>query len=149
MSAVSSGIGFTWAVEQFGGTEKLARLMITIGGENLAIGIAGSAYIAWLSSIVAKGYSAVQYALLASLTLLVGTLGRGALGEMIEERGYYFVFVFTALIGVVAVVLCVLEWIREVRAGRGSGVVAPERPEAVPARVPASDAAHAAEGDKA
>ena len=133
MSAVSNAIGFTWLVEQFGGSERLARLMITIGGENLAIGIAGAAYIAWLSSIVAKGYSAVQYALLASLTLLVGTLGRGALGEMIEERGYYFVFVFTALIGVVAVVLCVLEWIREARAGRASGVVAPEHPEAAPA----------------
>jgi len=133
MSAVSNATGFTWLVEQFGGSERLARLMITIGGENLAIGIAGAAYIAWLSSIVAKGYSAVQYALLASLTLLVGTLGRGALGEMIEERGYYFVFVFTALIGVVAVVLCVLEWIRESRAGRASGVVAPERPEALPA----------------
>ena len=65
--------------------------------------------------------------------LLVGTLGRGALGQMIEERGYYFVFVFTSLIGVVAVVLCVLEWIRESRAGRASGVVAPEHPEAVPA----------------
>jgi PAT family beta-lactamase induction signal transducer AmpG len=133
MSAVSRAIGFTWAVEQFGGTERLARLMITIGGENLAIGIAGAAYIAWLSSIVAKGYSAVQYALLASLTLLVGTLGRGALGEMIQERGYYFVFIFTTLIGLIAVVLCVLEWIREARSGPASGVVAPERPEAMSA----------------
>ncbi|MBX3562197.1 MAG: MFS transporter [Sphingomonas sp.] len=133
MSAVSNATGFTWAVEQLGGSERLARLMITIGAENLAIGIAGAAYVAWLSSIVAKGYSAVQYALLASLTLLVGTLGRGALGEMIQERGYYFVFVFTALIGVIAVVLCVLEWIREVRAGKASGVVAPDHPVAAPA----------------
>ena len=122
MQAVSDTIGFTAAVEAFGGTARLAKLMITIGGENLAIGIAGAAYIAWLSSIVAKGYSAVQYALLASLTLLVGTLGRGALGEMIEDRGYHFVFIFTALIGIVAVVLCILEWIREKRLGRASGV---------------------------
>ena len=43
---------------------------------------------------------------------------------MIETRGYYYVFIFTALIGVVAVVLCVLEWIREARAGRESGVIA-------------------------
>ncbi len=68
----------------------------------------------------------MQYALLASLTLLVGTLGRGALGQMIEERGYYDVFIFTMLIGMVAVVLCILEWIREKRAGRASGVVAPD-----------------------
>jgi len=132
MSAVSNAIGFTWLVEQSGGTEKLARLMITIGGENLAIGIAGAAYIAWLSSIVAKGYSAVQYALLASLTLLVGTLGRGALGQMIERQGYYDVFIFVTLIGVVAVVLCLAEWWRESRQGRSSGVVAPD-PAAVPA----------------
>ena len=135
MQAVSDAIGFTWAVLQFpGGSERLARLMITIGGENLAIGIAGAAYIAWLSSIVAKGFSAVQYALLASLTLLVGTLGRGALGQMIEQRGYYDVFVFTMLIGLVAVVLCVLEWIRVARLGRReAGVVAPEPGEVVPA----------------
>lgn len=134
MQAVSDATGFTWAVLQFpGGSERLARLMITIGGENLAIGIAGAAYIAWLSSIVAKGYSAVQYALLASLTLLVGTLGRGALGEMIEERGYYYVFIFTALIGAVAVVLCVLEWIRESRGKARAGVVAPETREVLPA----------------
>lgn len=135
MQAVSDAIGFTWAVLQFpGGSERLARLMITIGGENLAIGIAGAAYIAWLSSIVAKGYSAVQYALLASLTLLVGTLGRGALGQMIEERGYYYVFILTTLIGGVAVVLCLAEWWRVTRLGRrASGVVAPEAGEAVPA----------------
>lgn len=125
MSEVSRFVGFTWAVEQFpGGSEKLARLMITIGAENLATGIAGAAYVAWLSSIVAKGYSAVQYALLASLTLLVGTLGRGALGQMIEQRGYHDVFIFVTLIGIVAVVLCVLEWIRVTRMGSRSGVEA-------------------------
>lgn len=121
MQAFSDATGFTWAVMQFpGGSERLARLMITIGGENLAIGIAGSAYIAWLSSIVAKGYSAVQYALLSSLTLLVATLGRGALGEMIEDRGYHDVFIFTMLIGFIAVVLCILEWIHTSRKERAS-----------------------------
>lgn len=127
MSAVSSAIGFTWLVMQFpGGSEPLARLMIAIAGENIAVGIAGAAYVAYLSSIVARGYSAVQYALLSSLTMLVGTLGRGALGQMIEERGYYEVFIFTMLIGFVAVVLCVVEWIRQARLGRKSGVVAAE-----------------------
>jgi PAT family beta-lactamase induction signal transducer AmpG len=127
MSAVSNAVGFTWAVEQFpGGSERMARLMIVIGGENLAVGIAGAAYVAWLSSIVAKGYSAVQYALLSSLTLLVGTLGRGALGQMIEQQGYYAVFIFTTFIGFIAVVLCLLEWWRQSRFSANSGVVAPE-----------------------
>ena len=135
MQTGSDLIGFTRLIEFMApfGSEGLPRLTFTIMWENLAIGIAGAAYIAWLSSIVAKGYSAVQYALLASLTLLVGTLGRGALGQMIEERGYFDVFIFTALIGAVAVVLCVLEWIREARGKAKAGVVAPEPGEAAPA----------------
>ncbi|RPF70635.1 MFS transporter [Aurantiacibacter spongiae] len=128
MQASSDFIGFTRLIEVMApfGSEGLPRLTFTIMWENLAIGVAGAAYIAWLSSIVAKKYAAVQYALLASLTLLVGTLGRGALGEMIEDRGYYDVFVLTALIGVIAVVLCILEWIREARSGAKSGVVQPD-----------------------
>ncbi|MCH2486522.1 MAG: MFS transporter [Erythrobacter sp.] len=128
MSALSGAIGFTSLVESFpGGSERLARLMITIGFENLAIGIAGAAYIAWLSSIVSKKFSAVQYALLSSLTLLVGTLGRGALGEMIEDRGYYDVFILTTWIGLAAAVLVGFEWWREARASkRAAGIVAPE-----------------------
>ena len=75
---------------------------------------------------MAKKYAAVQFALLSSLTLLIGTLGRGALGQMIEDRGYYFVFIFTAAIGIIAVVLCIIEWIRESRSGPHSGVVTPD-----------------------
>lgn len=126
MAAVSDFTGFTTLVSSFpGGSPKLARLMVTIGGENLAIGIAGAAFIAWLSSIVSKQFSAVQYALLSSLTLLVGTLGRGALGQMIERQGYYDVFILTTWIGVAAMVLVVLEWWRQSRAA-DSGVVTPE-----------------------
>ncbi|MBX7457246.1 MFS transporter [Qipengyuania sp. 1NDH17] len=128
MQAGSDLIGFTALIQWMApfGSEGLPRLTFTIMFENLAIGIAGAAYIAWLSSIVSKGYSAVQYALLASLTLLVATLGRGALGEMIENQGYYDVFILTTFIGFIAVVLCILEWIREKTAGRRSGVVTPD-----------------------
>ena len=122
MQAFSDATGFTWAIMQLpGGSDALAKLTLTIAFENLAIGIAGAAYVAWLSSIVSKQYSAVQYALLSSLTLLVGTLGRGALGEMIEDRGYYDVFILTTLIGFVAVALCIAEWVRVSRRGRGHG----------------------------
>lgn len=118
MSAVSRYTGFSWLVEHLGGDERLARLMVAIGGENIAGGIAGAALVAYLSSITSKGYSAVQYALLSSLTFLVGTLGRGALGKMIETDGYYPVFLFTTALGGIAVVLCLLEWARTVRAER-------------------------------
>lgn len=120
MDATSRMIGFTWLTEHMGGDARLARLMLAIGGENIAGGIAGAALVAYLSSITSKRYSAVQYALLSSLTFLVGTLGRGALGQMIEAQGYYPVFILTTLIGFVAVVLCILEWLRTARASKVS-----------------------------
>ncbi|BDI61403.1 AmpG family muropeptide MFS transporter [Qipengyuania nanhaisediminis] len=132
MQAASDMIGFTWLTTQFGADERLSKLMLTIGMENIAVGIAGAAFVAYLSSIVAKGYSAVQYALLSSLTLLVGTLGRPALGQMIEERGYYDVFILTTLIGLFAVVLCIIEWVRIARSGRADNAPPPE-PEGFPA----------------
>lgn len=115
MATTARLTGFTWAVEHFGGDERMAKLMLAIGGENIAGGMAGTALVAYLSSITSKQYSAVQYALLSSLTFLVGTLGRGALGQMIEEQGYYSVFIFTTELGAVAVVLCLLEWARQRR----------------------------------
>ena len=118
--AVSDASGFTWLVSHLGGDERLAKLMMAIAGENIAVGVAGAAFVAYLSSIVSKGYSAVQYALLSSLTLLIGTLGRGALGQMLEERGYFDVFVLTTLIGMFAVVLCIVEWVRQARLARAS-----------------------------
>lgn len=128
MQMVSDAVGFSWAISQVPviGSANLAKLTFTIFFENLAIGLAGAAFVAYLSSIVSKRYSAVQYALLSSLTLLVGTLGRGALGEMIEDRGYFDVFVLTTFIGLVAVVLCLAEWWRQSRLKGASGVVTPE-----------------------
>ena len=126
MEAFSNLTGFTWLVSHLGGDARLAKLMMAIAGENIAVGVAGAAFVAYLSSIVSKGYSAVQYALLSSLTLLVGTLGRGALGQMIEEQGYFDVFILTTAIGMFAVVLCIIEWVRQARLGKASGVVAPE-----------------------
>lgn len=126
MQAASDSIGFTALAGLFGADDRMARLMLTIGMENIAVGIAGAAFVAYLSSVVAKGYSAVQYALLSSLTMLVGTLGRPALGQMIEEQGYYDVFILTTLIGLFAVLLCVAEWARQARSGRAENAPPPE-----------------------
>jgi len=126
MQLASDLTGFTWLAGLFGADARLSKLMLTIGMENIAVGVAGAAFVAYLSSIVAKGYSAVQYALLSSLTMLVGTLGRPALGQMIEQRGYYDVFIFTTLIGFFAVALCLIEWVRQVRSGRAENAPPPE-----------------------
>jgi len=128
-----------FGLNSLGVDPRMVRLMVAISGENIAGGLAGGAYVAYLSSIASKTYSAVQYALLSSLTLLVGSLGRGALGEMIDTDGYVAVFYLTAALGGIAVVFCILEWIRTAHSSR--------REKAAPGLVPTSDAARAAEGD--
>jgi len=127
MDATARITGFAWLVEHLGGDARLARLMVAIAGENVAGGLAGAALVAFLSSITSKQYSAVQYALLSSLTFLVGTLGRGALGRMIEDQGYYPVFILTTAVGFIAVVLCVAEWVRQSGSSRLSRSTSPAR----------------------
>lgn len=92
--------------------ERLGWLVAAIAGENLAVGFASVVFVAYLSAIVNPRYAAVQYALMASLTMLIGTLGRGALGELIEERGFAYVFILTALLGLVAVAASIGEALR-------------------------------------
>ncbi|MBU3920968.1 MFS transporter [Hyphomonas sp.] len=94
---------------------RMARLMIAIAGENLAGGFASVAVVAYLTSVVNPRFAAVQYALLASLTMLIGTLGKPWLGTMIETQGYYAVFIITFWLGGIAVALSVIEWIRQAR----------------------------------
>lgn len=94
---------------------KMARLMIVIAGENLAGGFASVAVVVYLSSVVSKKFAAVQYALLASLSMLIGTLGRPLLGDIIDQSGFYDVFILTFWLGMIAVVLSAAEAWRQSR----------------------------------
>ncbi|MEO7277406.1 MAG: MFS transporter [Sphingomicrobium sp.] len=102
----------TFGLDAFGHDLRMVRLLVAVSGENIAGGLAGAAFVAYLSSITSREFSAVQYALLSSLTFLVGSLGRAAIGEAIDQIGYAPVFRFTAALGLVAVGFVVLEWIR-------------------------------------
>ena len=126
------------ALDSFGHDLRMVRLLIAISGENIAGGLAGAAFVAYLSSITSREFSAVQYALLSSLTFLVGSLGRAWVGERIDAIGYAPVFWFTAGIGLVAVGFVALEWLRTIWNDRRRSADGP---------VLAADAARAAEGD--
>lgn len=101
--------------QALGGDVRMARLLLTIAYENVSTGIAGAAFVAYVSGIVSKKYSAVQYALLSSLTFLIGSLGKGFAGELIDRIGYAAVFREVALLGVLAIVFVLLEWWRSAR----------------------------------
>jgi PAT family beta-lactamase induction signal transducer AmpG len=66
-------------------------------------------------------FAAVQYALLGSLVMLIGSLGRAELGTFIESNGYHDFFILTAWIGMIAVVLSGAEWARQAFAKKPEG----------------------------
>jgi len=110
-----------------GADDKMVRLLIAICYENIATGVALTAFVAYLSGIVSKKFTAVQYALLSSLTFLVGSLGRGVAGESFDKYGYALVFRWTAAAGLIAVFFVILEWIRVANENRrGEGGTAPK-----------------------
>ncbi len=103
-----------------GSNARMVRLLLAICYENVSTGLALTAFVAYVSSVVARRYAAIQYALLSSLLSLVGTLGKGVTGEAFDRYGYAPVFRWTAATGIVAVVFVLLEWARTRRAPSGS-----------------------------
>jgi len=116
----------------FGSDERLMRLLLAICYENISVGLALTAFVAYVSSIVSKKYGAIQYALLSSLLSLVGTLGRGAVGEAFDLYGYAPVFRWTAATALVSTVFVLLEWMR-VSARERKGKVDADTPPTVEA----------------
>jgi PAT family beta-lactamase induction signal transducer AmpG len=101
-----------------GSDERMTRLLLAISYENISTGIAGAAFVAYLSGIVSKNFTAVQYALLSSLTFLIGSLGRGIAGEAFDTYGYATVFRWTAAAGAFAILFVLLEGMRVAAQGR-------------------------------
>jgi PAT family beta-lactamase induction signal transducer AmpG len=122
LDAVAGTVGLTQLFGLFGFDERMVRLLLAISYENISTGIAGAAFVAYLSGIVSKRFTAVQYALLSSLTFLIGGLGRGIAGEAFDVYGYATVFRWTAAAGAFAILFVVLEWFRVAAEGRRGDV---------------------------
>jgi MFS transporter, PAT family, beta-lactamase induction signal transducer AmpG len=118
----------------FGADERMIRLLVAIFCDNVFIGIALTAFVAYLSGIISKKFTAVQYSLLSSLTFLVGSLGRGVAGESFDKYGYALVFRWTAAIGLLAVVFVLLEWARVAAQERRSRAQIDTAPKVEPAK---------------
>jgi PAT family beta-lactamase induction signal transducer AmpG len=83
----------------------LRILVFTISGDNLSMGLAGVAFIAWLSSLTNQAYTATQYALFSSLMSLVGKAISGWSGVFVDAFGYPLFFIYAAATGIPAIVL--------------------------------------------
>ncbi|MGB5708278.1 MAG: MFS transporter [Arenicellales bacterium] len=90
-------------------TGNSVPLLITvIIADNLAAGIAGTAFVAFLSALTNIQFTAMQYAIFSSLmTLLPKTLG-GYSGSMVDSMGYSQFFIVSAALGVPVIILILL-----------------------------------------
>jgi PAT family beta-lactamase induction signal transducer AmpG len=80
-------------------------LAFTISGDNLSMGLAGVAFIAYLSSLTNQAYTATQYALFSSLMSVVGKFISGWSGVVVDAWGYPAFFAYAAATGLPAIML--------------------------------------------
>ena len=83
----------------------VVMLVVTITADNLSAGLAGTVFIAYLSSLTNTAYTATQYALFTSLMTLPGKFLGGFTGLAVDAVGYVEFFIYAALAGVPAIVL--------------------------------------------
>ncbi|MCW8903437.1 MAG: MFS transporter, partial [Sedimenticola sp.] len=76
--------------------------------DNLSAGLAGAAFVAYLSGLTHVAFTAFQYALFSSLMTLVPKLLGGYSGSLVDAFGYERFFLFTAVLGLPVLLLIYL-----------------------------------------
>ena len=84
---------------------NIAFLTLTISVDNLSQGLAGTALIAYLSSLTNQNFTATQYALLFSLAVIPGKLLASSSGFIVDSFGYFNFFIFASFMGIPAIYL--------------------------------------------
>lgn len=87
---------------------KTAYLFVTVGADNLAAGFAATIFIAYLSSLCDLKFAATQYAFLSSMFNLVGKTLSGFTGVMAEKMGFELFFIFSAALGIPAIIFALI-----------------------------------------
>jgi PAT family beta-lactamase induction signal transducer AmpG len=91
-------------------------LAAAISLDNVANGIAGTAFIAYMSSLTSREFTATQYALFGTLWSLPAKTLASQWGRIVDAIGYPAFFVYTAVIALPAVLLIL--WIMREARGR-------------------------------
>jgi len=80
-------------------------LAMVISADNLSAGVANVVFVAFLSNLVNKTYTATQYALFSSVMTLLGKFIGGFAGIVVDGFGYTMFFLYAAGIGIPAMLL--------------------------------------------
>lgn len=110
--APASNLGYTFMAVAGG---DLTNFAIALTIENISEGFAGTALIAWMSSLTSFGYAATQYALLSSFYTILGKFLKGFSGITVDTLeasmglipAYGVFFALTAAIGIPSVLISI------------------------------------------
>ncbi len=94
-----------FAMLAYRGQPEIAWLALVISADNLSGGIASTAFVAYLSSLTNRSYTATQYALFSSLMTLPGKFISGFSGLVVDGFGYVPFFVVAAALGLPSIAL--------------------------------------------
>jgi PAT family beta-lactamase induction signal transducer AmpG len=83
-------------------------LIVVIAADNLSAGLAGAAFIAYLSGLTSISFTAFQYAVFSSLMTLFPKVLGGYSGSIVDSIGYSNFFTLTALMGLPVLLLVYL-----------------------------------------
>ncbi len=83
-----------------GQTPSEFLLLWVIVADNGSAGIAAAAFVAYLSSLTSVSFTAMQYALFSSIMTLFPKILAGYSGSMVNNVGYAWFFIGTAIIGI-------------------------------------------------
>ena len=87
---------------------SLPALVLTISADNFALGFSGTVFIAFLSSLTSRYFTASQYALFSSVMFLPGITLSGFSGQIIESSGWPTLFIYSALLGIPSIACSLL-----------------------------------------
>ncbi len=80
-------------------------LMAVIIADNISGGLASAAFVAYLSSLTSISFTAMQYAIFTSLMTLFPKILAGYSGTMVDNLGYEWFFIVTAVLGMPVLIL--------------------------------------------
>jgi PAT family beta-lactamase induction signal transducer AmpG len=106
---VLQALGNLFFVLQAVGGHKIGYLALCVTAENITGGMAGTALVSYISSLCSPAFTATQYALLASLSVLGRTIVASTGGALSEAIGWVPFFLLTTVASLPAILLLV--WI--------------------------------------
>jgi len=105
LCGILQSIGNLFFVLQAVGGHRIGYLALCVTAENITGGMAGTALVTYLSSLCSPAFTATQYALLSSITLLGRTVVASSGGILSEKFGWVRFFLLTTIVALPAIIL--------------------------------------------